>query len=56
MSEVTEKVWILASKELLEQMLEEWSRPVQARAEKNSDGSWSIRFRTVDFIDWSEVL
>jgi hypothetical protein len=51
----TEKVWIRASQELLEDMLEGWSRPVIVRAEKMPDGSWSMIFKTIDFIGWNEV-
>lgn len=43
------KVWILASPEVLEEMRNGWSRPVQAHATENPDGSWEMTFRTYSF-------
>ncbi len=40
------KAWVLASPEILEELLKDWSRPVQARATENPDGSWDMTFRT----------
>jgi hypothetical protein len=40
------KVWVLASPEILEELRKGWSRPVQAHADENPDGSWEMTFRT----------
>jgi hypothetical protein len=39
----TEKAWVIASPELLNDMLGHWSQPVQVTASKNRDGSWEIQ-------------
>ncbi len=40
------KVWVLASPVILDELLKGWSRPVQAHATPNADGSWEMTFRT----------
>lgn len=42
------KVWILASSEILAELQAGWSRPVQAHAVPNPDGSWEMTFRTAE--------
>jgi len=41
----TEKVWVLASPELLAQMLNRWSPAVKVKAERMADGRWEMTFR-----------
>lgn len=39
------KVWVRASREILEELRKGWSRPICAHAEENADGSWEMTFR-----------
>lgn len=46
MTEVADrKVWIFASVEVLREIQEGWSRPVQAHADDAGDGSWNMTLR-----------
>lgn len=40
-----QKVWIRASREILEQLRSGWSPAVRVRAIPNADGSWEMSFR-----------
>jgi hypothetical protein len=51
----TRKVWVMASLELLEQMREGWSPPVEVHATENPDGSWEMTFR-VCYNEKGEVI
>lgn len=46
--EPNRKVWVMASPEILKELQNGWSRPVQVHATPNPDGSWEMTFRTVD--------
>lgn len=42
-----QKVWIRASRLVLEEMKKGWSPPVEAHVTPNADGSWEMTFRAV---------
>lgn len=40
------KAWVMASPEVLKELQQGWSRPVQVHATPNPDGSWEMTVRT----------
>jgi hypothetical protein len=50
------KVWVRASPEIIVELQEAWSRPVQAHVDLNPDGSWEMTFRTSDDLARARTL
>lgn len=48
----TEDVVIKMSPDLMEQMQEDWSPPVQVRLERCSEHGWEMIARAVDPVEW----